>query len=74
MKTANRRRRYMSHKIQNCSKCRYLKCYAIVYQNYYCDHEDRTDDMGKLTEENLKIESPEWCPRYGKVDITDDKN
>ena len=74
MKTANRRRKYMSHKIQNCSKCKYLKCYAIVYQNYYCDHEDRIDDMGKLTEENLKIESPEWCPRYGKVDITDDKD
>lgn len=52
----------MSDRKQNCSKCRYLKCYAIVYQNYYCDHEDRTDDMGKLIEENLKIESPEWCP------------
>ena len=55
----------MSDRKQNCSKCRYLKCYAIVYQNYYCDHEDRTYDMGKLTEENLKIESPEWCPRLG---------
>ena len=64
----------MSNKIQNCSKCRYLKCYAIVYQNYYCDHDDRTDDMGELTEENLKIESPEWCPRLGQRTIADDKD
>lgn len=74
MKTVNRRRKYMSDRKQNCSKCRYLKCYAIVYQNYYCDHEDRTDDMGKLTEENLKIESPEWCPRLGQRTIANDKD
>lgn len=45
-----------------CEKCSYLKCYAIVYQNYYCDHENRIDDMGKLTDNNLHKESPEWCP------------
>lgn len=31
-----------------CSECEYLKCIAIVYQNYYCDNEGRIDDMGKL--------------------------
>ena len=30
--------------------------------------------MGKLTEENLKIESPEWCPRLGQRTITHDKD
>lgn len=45
-----------------CWNCDHLKCYAILYQKYYCDHKDRSDDMGKLTEENLHIESPKWCP------------
>lgn len=49
-----------------CKKCDYLKCYAILYQNYYCDHEGREDDMGKLTENNLHIESPAWCPLRGE--------
>lgn len=47
----------------HCSECDYLKCIAIVYQNYYCNHEDRTDDMGKLTDNNLHMDSPEWCPK-----------
>ena len=46
----------------SCNTCKYLKCYAILYQNYYCDHENRTDDMGKLSEQNLNVESPSWCP------------
>lgn len=29
---------------------------------FHCDHEDRTDDMGKLSIENLIESSPEWCP------------
>ncbi|MDO4306687.1 MAG: hypothetical protein Q4C77_07620 [Eubacteriales bacterium] len=45
-----------------CENCDYLKCIAIVYQNYYCNHDDRTDDMGKLTDDNLRMDSPEWCP------------
>lgn len=45
-----------------CQNCGYLKCYAILYQKYYCDHEGRSDDMGQLTDDNLNIESPEWCP------------
>ena len=34
-----------------CKNCDYLECYA-----------NRTDDMGKLTIDNLHSESPEWCP------------
>lgn len=45
-----------------CKNCDYLECYAILHQMYYCDHENRTDDMGKLTIDNLHSESPEWCP------------
>lgn len=45
-----------------CKNCNYLKCYAILYKNYYCNHEDRMDDMGKLTNDNLYMESPKWCP------------
>lgn len=51
----------MKHKLC-CKECKYIKCYAILYQNYYCDHEGRTDDMAKLKEENLYIGSPVWCP------------
>lgn len=52
----------MKNKTKGCSECEYLKCYAILYQNYYCNHEDRADDMGKLTEYNLNGHYPEWCP------------
>ncbi len=46
-----------------CKKYQYLKCYAVVYQNYYCNHEDRVDDMGKLTDYHLHRESSKWCPK-----------
>ena len=29
---------------------------------YYCDNENRTDDMGKLGENELPETVPEWCP------------
>lgn len=46
----------------SCKGCKHIKCYAILYQNYYCDHQGRTDDMGKLTQYNLNTERPIWCP------------
>lgn len=45
-----------------CKECDYIKCIAINKQMYFCDNEDRTDDMGKLTENNLTEAVPEWCP------------
>ena len=60
----------MRNRRRHCCKCDFLKCYAIVYQNYYCNHEARTDDMGKLTDHNLKEECPVWCPLE---QITDNK-
>lgn len=32
----------------SCKECEYVKCYAVSRQMYYCDHENRIDDMGKL--------------------------
>ena len=29
---------------------------------YYCNHEDRTDDIGKVGVEHPPETSPEWCP------------
>ena len=49
--------------IPNCSECEFLKMYDYLKKIYYCDNEDRTDDMGKLGVDNLPIISPEWCPK-----------
>ncbi len=46
----------------NCGECEFLKSYNHTYKNYYCDHEDRIDDMGKLSVDELLNRSPEWCP------------
>ena len=45
-----------------CKNCEYVKCYAINKRIYYCDHEDRTDFIGKLSEDVLPDVSPMWCP------------
>ena len=47
---------------QNCAECEFMKMYNYGNRIYYCDHEDRIDDMGKLGEENLPERNPEWCP------------
>ena len=46
----------------NCAECKFMKEYAYGKKIYYCDHEDRTDDMGKLSVNFLPETSPEWCP------------
>lgn len=48
---------------QSCTECEYIKCYAVRKQIFYCDHEKRADDMGKLGEDKLPDVSPEWCPK-----------
>ncbi len=50
----------------NCSECEYLRIYDVVHTCYYCDHEDRADDMGKLGVDNLPEECPNWCPKQKK--------
>ena len=53
----------MANKVPHCSECEFLKCIGIMYKNYYCDHEGRTDDMGKLGVDNPPKTSPVWCPK-----------
>lgn len=43
-------------------ECKYMKCYAVNKRIYYCDHEDSSDDMGKLGEDTLPDITPECCP------------
>lgn len=50
------------HILPRCSECEFLKVYDYIHKCYYCDHDNRTDDMGKLPEYKLNIEIPEWCP------------
>ncbi len=49
-------------KVTNCNQCKFMKSYDYGKKIYYCDHENRTDDMGKLSVEKLPVVSPKWCP------------
>lgn len=46
----------------HCSECDFVKMYNCGNRIYYCDHEDRTDEMGKLGVNELPTKIPEWCP------------
>ena len=50
------------NRTQNCAECEFMKKYDYRKKIYYCDHEGRIDDMGRLGEENLPETSPVWCP------------
>lgn len=50
------------NKEKNCVKCGFKKKYDYGKKIYYCDNENRMDEMGKLGVENLPETSPEWCP------------
>lgn len=56
----------MNEKRFQCKECDYLKCIAVNKQMYYCNHEARTDDMGKLEENTIPEVSPDWCPLRGE--------
>lgn len=51
----------MANKVPRCNECEFLNCIDLSYMNYYCDHEDRTDDMGKVGVDNLRPKQA----RYG---------
>lgn len=46
----------------HCGECDFVKMYDYGNKIYYCDHEDRSDDMGKLGVDQLPETSPVWCP------------
>ena len=52
----------------NCSECEFMKMYDYGNRIYYCDHEDRTDEMGKLSKSDVPGICPEWCPLKCKID------
>lgn len=53
----------LSSNVPHCSDCELLKCMDYAYKNYYCDHEDRLDDMGYVGVDNPQGTSPKWCPK-----------
>lgn len=55
------------NKEKNCVKCGFKKKYDYGKKIYYCDNENRMDEMGKLGVKNLPETSPEWCPLREKV-------
>ena len=48
--------------VPHCSECEFMKKYDYANRIYYCDHPDRTDDMGKLSMGDVPKTCPEWCP------------
>lgn len=48
--------------MQNCAECEFMKMYDYGKKIYYCDHENRIDDMGKLSVSGIPRGCPEWCP------------
>ena len=46
---------------QNCAECEFIRMYNYTYKNYYCDHEGRIDDIGKLGVDHPPKASPKWC-------------
>lgn len=46
----------------HCNECEYARMYDYGDKIYYCDHEGRIDDMGKLGGDPLPNTSPIWCP------------
>ena len=61
----DRSRLHMEKKV-SCSKCEFMIEYDYGNRIYYCDHEDRTNDMGKLGVGDIPRECPEWCPLRNK--------
>ena len=57
----------LNNRTQNFAECEFMKIYDYGNKIYYCDHEDRTDDIGKLSAEELPETSPVWCPLREKV-------
>ena len=57
-----------NNRMQNCAECDFMKKYDYGNKIYYCDHEDRIDDMGKLSVDHPTKTSPEWCPLRKNVD------
>lgn len=56
------RSRLHMDKTVSCRECEFMKAYHYGKRIYYCDHEDRTDEMGKLGVSDIPRECPEWCP------------
>ena len=53
-------------KVHNCDRCESIRMYDNGKRIYYCDNEDRADDMGKIGVGDIPEICPEWCPIYGK--------
>ena len=62
------RSRLHMDRVLNCRECEYMKEYDYGQKVYYCDHEDRTDEMGKLSIGDVPGICPEWCPLRCKFD------
>ena len=50
-------------KVLNCNECEFKKMFDYGNRIYYCDNEDRGDDIGKLGVGELPERSPKWLTR-----------
>ena len=56
----------LNNRVLHCSDCEFMRMYDYGNRIYYCNHEDRTDDMGKLDVDHPPKTSPKWCPLRDK--------
>ncbi|WP_321009576.1 hypothetical protein [Hungatella effluvii] len=49
--------------VPRCGECEFLQCIEFANRNYYCDHENRENDMGFVGTDKMPVTSPEWCPK-----------
>lgn len=54
--------RHESTEKMNCNSCGFSRTYDYGRRIVYCGNEDREDDMGKVSIDDLSDGSPEWCP------------
>lgn len=54
----------MDNKLPSCDECKYLDCInGVLGKVFYCNNEERTEDMGRVNMGNPPKGSPHWCPK-----------
>ena len=50
----------LDNRVSHCVECEFMRMYNYGNRIYYCDHEARTNDMGKLSVDHPSKTSPDF--------------